>query len=835
MAQISTGTFGFPRIGPKREIKAALEAYWSGKLSQPELLSISAEVQAADWQLQASAGITRIGIDGTLYDQVLDTTLALGLAPVRFANFSGLELYFAMARGASGVGALDMSKFFDTNYHYLVPELEGDFSCKSPNFTPLLEKVTRAQALLGKSRAIPMLIGPVTFVLLSKRDLALPEAVSRLLPAYGQLLRQLQQLGCPEVQLHEPSLATDAGAAAREVYESTYAQLAAVGCPIDLVTYYDDLGEAYPWAVNLPVAAVSLDFCGVPGSAAGNATLDLIRAHGFPASKRLGAGLIDGRSVWADDLAAAAAVLGELSTAHGITSISVQPSTTLQHLPYSTAGEAGHLPAELLPKLAFAVQKLQALADLATPGKVQPAGPEAARVWGQPPDGAAAAKAGSLPGVDAALLARSESYEVRRPKQPEFHAFPTSTIGSFPQTAEVRRLRTLLRSGKLSRPEYERLVDQQVAFAVGVQEAAGLDVLVHGEPERTDMVEYFGVQLGGLAFTLQGWVQSYGSRYVRPPIITGDVSFTQPMTVREFTVAQQLTAKPVKGMLTGPVTILNWSFPRKDISRAAQAAQLGLALRREVDALQGAGCKIIQVDEPALREGLPLKQQRWAGYLGWAVDAFRLSTAVAAPGVQVVTHLCYSDFQDIMPAVDAMDADVLTIENSRSGDAMVSALAASGYAKDLGPGVYDVHSPQVPDVDWLVEKIQGFVDSGVLKGRPQHIWVNPDCGLKTRRWEEVIPSLRNMVAAAAIMRGRLAGNAAAVPLLAAALGRRRLQSGGRALAHRRAEFDRRWLHGGWEGCGEVAGGGCEDCDNDGGVQLWGVRVNRLSLLIDLEV
>lgn len=318
-----------------------------------------------------------------------------------------------------------------------VPELEGDFSCKSPNFTPLLEKVTRAQALLGKSRAIPMLIGPVTFVLLSKRDLALPEAVSRLLPAYGQLLRQLQQLGCPEVQLHEPSLATDAGAAAREVYESTYAQLAAVGCPIDLVTYYDDLGEAYPWAVNLPVAAVSLDFCGVPGSAAGNATLDLIRAHGFPASKRLGAGLIDGRSVWADDLAAAAAVLGELSTAHGITSISVQPSTTLQHLPYSTAGEAGHLPAELLPKLAFAVQKLQALADLATPGKVQPAGPEAARVWGQPPDGAAAAKAGSLPGVDAALLARSESYEVRRPKQPEFHAFPTSTIGSFPQTAEV--------------------------------------------------------------------------------------------------------------------------------------------------------------------------------------------------------------------------------------------------------------------------------------------------------------------------------------------------------------------------------------------------------------
>jgi 5-methyltetrahydropteroyltriglutamate--homocysteine methyltransferase len=319
-----------------------------------------------------------------------------------------------------------------------VPELEGDFSCKTTNFTPLLEKITRAQSLLGKPRAIPMLLGPVTFVLLSKRDLPLADAVERLLPAYGQLLRQLQQLGCPEVQLHEPCLATDAGGAARAVYESTYAQLAAVGCPIDLVTYYDDLGEAYTWAVNLPVAAISLDFCGVPGSAAGNATLDLIRTHGFPASKRLGAGLIDGRSVWADDLGAAAAVLSELSSTLGITNISVQPSTTLQHLPYSTAAEAGHLPAELLPKLAFAVQKLQALADLATPGKVVSSGPEAARVWGQPPDGAAAAKAGTLPGVEAGLLERSESYSERRPKQPEFHAFPTSTIGSFPQTAEVR-------------------------------------------------------------------------------------------------------------------------------------------------------------------------------------------------------------------------------------------------------------------------------------------------------------------------------------------------------------------------------------------------------------
>lgn len=332
-----------------------------------------------------------------------------------------------------------------------MPELEGDFSCKSPNFAQLLDKVARAQALLGKERAIPMLIGPVTYVLLSKRDLALEHAVERLLPCYAQLLRKLQLLGCPEVQLHEPCLATDAGAAARSVYEVAYAQLAAVGCSIDLVTYYDDLGAAYPWAVKLPVAAVSLDFCGVPGSAAGNATLELIRQHGFPSDKRLGAGLIDARSVWADDLPAAAAVLHELTTSLGVTNVSVQPSTTLQHLPYTTAAEKGHLPADLLPKLAFAVQKLEALAALAS-GAVTPASPAAAQAWGQPPDGAAAAKAGTLPGVDAALLARSESYEVRRPKQPQFHAYPTSTIGSFPQTAEVSYTCTLFEFAQRVKP-----------------------------------------------------------------------------------------------------------------------------------------------------------------------------------------------------------------------------------------------------------------------------------------------------------------------------------------------------------------------------------------------
>ncbi|KAF8070897.1 5-methyltetrahydropteroyltriglutamate--homocysteine methyltransferase [Scenedesmus sp. PABB004] len=763
MATLSSATFGFPRIGPKREMKAALEAHWAGKLTAPQLLDVAHAVQAADWRAQAGGGVTRVGVDGTLYDQVLDVTFALGLAPPRFAGLSGLELYFAMARGAGGAAALDMSKFFDTNYHFLVPELAADFAVTAPCFETLLDKVSRAQAAIGRDAAVPILIGPVTYALLARRapGLGLGDAVERLLPAYGQLLRALQGLGAPEVQLHEPALATDAGAAARAEYETAYAALSAVGLPIDLVTYYDDLGPAYEWAVALPVAAVSLDFCGAPGAAAGNATLGLIRRHGFPAGKRLGAGLVDGRSVWADDLPAAAAVLAELAGAHGVTAISVQPSAPLQHLPYTTAAEAGHLPADLLPRLAFAVEKLAALASLAS-GGVPPAGADAARAWGLPPDGAAA-EGGRLPGVDPALLRRAEPYESRRDKQLAFHAFPTTTIGSFPQTPEVRRLRAALRAGHITASAYEASMDAAVAHAIGVQEGLGLDVLVHGESERTDMVEYFGARLTGLAFTLHGWVQSYGSRYVRPPLLTGDVAWAGPMTVREFKVAQGLTKKPVKGMLTGPVTILNWSFPRKDISRAAQAAQLAAALRREVDALQGAGCKIIQVDEPALREGLPLKHDRWEGYLGWAVDAFRLCTGVAAPGVQVVTHLCYSDFEDILPAVDAMDADVLTIENSRSGDAMVSALAAARYGRDLGPGVYDVHSPVVPEVGWLVERLSGFLDSGVLAGRPQHLWVNPDCGLKTRRWEEVIPALRNLVDAAAVLRARVSAAPPAEP------------------------------------------------------------------------
>ncbi|GBF92667.1 hypothetical protein Rsub_05036 [Raphidocelis subcapitata] len=758
-------TIGFPRTGSKRQAKLALESFWKGKSSEAELLAAFRAVDAEAWGAQRAAGVSRVALDGTHYDQVLDMVAALGAAPARFKHLSGLDLYFAMARGAPGAPALDMSKFFDSNYHFMVPELDEGFTPR-PDFAPILDRLARGQATLGKDAAVPMLIGPVTFALLASTPLLPSAVVARILPAYAELLAALAGAGAPEVQLHEPALATDRGAAARAEYEAAYRALSGAGCPINLVATYDDLGEAYPWAVRLPVASLTLDFCGVPGAAIPNATLALVEAHGWPAGKRLGVGCVDGRSVWADDEAACAALLARLRAA-GAADLAVTSSVSLQHLPWDITAETA-LPAKLAPRLAFAVQKLAAIARLAS-GAVAPA---SGASWG-------AAPVDSVQEIPRSMFDRAERFEERRAKQLQFPPFPTTSIGSFPQTAQVRRLRAQLKSGALDRPAYEALIDRQIALAVGIQEGLDVDVLVHGEAERTDMSEHFGMQLSGMVFTTNGWVQSYGSRYVRPPIIAGDVAFVAPMTVREFKVAQDLTSRPVKGMLTGPVTILNWSFPRKDLSRRAQAFQLALALRKEVAALEEAGCRIVQVDEPALREGLPLKSSKADSYLSWAVDAFRLCTTVAAPSTQVVTHLCYSDFGDIMQPIIDMDADVLTIENSRSGDAMVRALAAAGYTADLGPASASltaqdrapttphVHSPVVPDAAFLEAKLRSFLDTGILAGAPERLWVNPDCGLKTRAWEEVIPSLRNMVAAAHKLRAEVLEKRAGGPPAAA--------------------------------------------------------------------
>lgn len=745
-ASITTSTIGFPRIGPNREMKKALESYWKKQLSLEDLLKVNDQTEKDAWQLQSKTGIAKVGLDGTLYDQVLDWIFALGLAPARFQKLSGYDLYFAMARGTEGAVALDMSKFFDTNYHYMVPELDQKSQPK-PDFSSYLNKVKRGQDAIGKESAIPIIIGPNTLVGLAKKEgITRTELVKRLLPAYSQVLKELKSLGVPEVQIHEPILTVADAADLESDFNLTFAEFEKARLYINLVTYYDDIGDAYPWTIKLPVQAISLDFLGVPGSAVSSKTLELLSKHGFPESKRLGAGIVDGRSVWSDGDVPAALVASLLTK---VKDISVQSSVSLQHLPYDKQLEK-NVEASIASRLAFATQKLQEIVKAAqdAPSLKQ----DQFRA--------------SLPQVDnpvsdieQKLFSRSQEFASRIPQQLKTHAFPTSSIGSFPQTPAIRKARLAHKKGQLNDADYEKEVNEYMTFAIKEQERIGVDVLVHGEPERSDMVEYFGQRMEGFVFTEHGWVQSYGSRYVRPPIVHGDVTRPKAMTVKEFKFAQDLTQKPVKGMLTGPVTILNWSFPRKDITRQAQAFQLALAIREEVADLEKAGCKVIQVDEPALREGLPLKKARWDSYLKWAVDAFRLSTAVAAPHTQVVTHLCYSDFQDILGAIDGLDADVLTIENSRSGNEMIVALAQYGYKKDVGPGVYDVHSPVVPSVEFMVEKLQSYMDSKILNGKSEHIWVNPDCGLKTRDWKEVIPSLENMVKAASTMRAKVSASA----------------------------------------------------------------------------
>ncbi|KAK9829533.1 hypothetical protein WJX72_006351 [[Myrmecia] bisecta] len=740
---ITTATIGFPRIGPNREMKKALESYWKGQESLDELLAVSAKVEQDAWQLQHKAGVKLIGLDGTLYDQVLDWVFFLGLAPARFQHLSGYDLYFAMARGAKGTVALDMSKYFDTNYHFMVPELDDTITPK-PDFSNFLDKVKRGQAAVGQASAVPMIVGPNTLVGLATGKADRKAAVQRLLPAYVALLKELKALGVPEVQLQEPILTTSNAAALRPEFEATFEALSKEGVPINLVTFYDDIAaDVYDWVVKLPVAAISLDFLGVPGSALGCNTAALVAQKGFPADKRLGAGIVDGRSVWADD-GTASALLAALRK-QGIHNISVQSSVSLQHLPYDKELEKA-LPGHISKRLAFATQKLQEIVSVAEVASKTPVDAQATKL-------PSVAQPESQ--IEQSQFRRSQAYEARREQQIQMPAFPTSTIGSFPQTPEIRRARLLHKKGALSAADYDAQIRAYIEYSVREQERIGVDVLVHGEPERTDMVEFFGQRLEGFCFTEAGWVQSYGSRYVRPPIIHGDVARRAPMTIKEFEYAQSLTDRPVKGMLTGPVTILNWSFPRKDLRRQAQAFQLALALRGEVADLEAAGCKVIQVDEPALREGLPLKKECWASYLAWAVDAFRLSTAVAQPATQIVTHLCYSDFQDILEAIAGLDADVLTIENSRSGNEMILALAAYGYKYDIGPGCYDVHSPVVPSVEFMKGKIQSYLDSGILGGRADRIWVNPDCGLKTREWSQVIPALENMVQAAAEMRAQV--------------------------------------------------------------------------------
>jgi len=734
---IQTATLGYARMGKRREIKKALEAFWNGTSDADALLQTARDIEACGWRTQLAAGIDRIAVgDQTLYDHVLDWSVRLGLIPPRFQSLAGLDRYFAMARGKDGIPALEMTKWFDTNYHYLVPEIDADTSPQA-DFGDFIETVKWAQSPLAE-RATPAILSPVTLLSLSRRSGELDADLDKLLPLYANLFSQLKALGITEVQIHEPILVVSGANDLQVAIEKIYAQLTTVGLPMQLVTYFDDLGDAYGWVTQLPVAGISLDFT------RGN-NLELVKTHGFPADKILGAGVVDGRNVWQIRPETVLATLRELKE---ITpNLRVQPSSSLQFVPHDATLET-QLPEALRNVLSFAEQKLAEVVLLARTLNGEDTAAQQAEMqqqwlaFGQfnPPNLEVRQALENLTVQD---FERSLSYSLRLDKQVKLPPLPTTTIGSFPQTKEVRQLRVKYKKGELSQAEYQAAIDAQIAECIKIQEEIGLDVLVHGEFERTDMVEYFGQQLEGFAFTVHGWVQSYGSRCVRPPIIYGDVSRPHSMTVREFKVAQSLTQKPVKGMLTGPVTAINWSFTRTDIPRRDQAMQIALALREEVADLEAAGAVIVQVDEPALREGLPLKSERWHEYLRWAVDAFRLSTSVAKPETQVHTHMCYSEFGDIIEHIERLDADVLSIENSRSNNETLFEITNAGYRYQVGNGVYDVHSPAVPSIEQMLQQLRTGLDHLPIA----QTWINPDCGLKTRRWEEVVPSLKNMVAA----------------------------------------------------------------------------------------
>lgn len=744
MMTVRSQTLGYPRIGEQRQMKRALESYWKGRLPVEDLLATQREVEEHAWKSQMQAGIDRIGVgDSTLYDHVADWADRLNIVPQRFQGLVGLDRYLAMARGMPGVPALELTKWFDTNYHYLVPEYDASVQ-PSANFTGYLETLVRARAILGE-RAVPIVLGPVTLLRLSRLGVEFELALEELLPLYKDLLDEVAGIGFSEVQLHEPALVLPGADGLRASCEHAYSTLAGSDISINFVTHFDDIGASLSWVQNLPIDILTIDF--TRGQSRG-----LLAEHGWRDGLTLAAGVVDGRNIWRMPDDGALQLLDDLKNT---ADLRVSASCSLQFVPYTVELER-ELPDALRGVLAFAEQKLGEIALLAKAASGDDVSDYFEQLSGRwaafrnfaPRNEELGQRLADLQEGD---FTRSVDYEERRQAQVRLPAFPTTTIGSFPQTSEIRKLRASFRRGEISEEQYRDRIDAWIAYTIGIQEGLGLDVLVHGEFERSDMVEYFAQKLEGFAFTRHGWVQSYGSRYVRPPIIYGDVWRPEPMTVREFERAQSFTAKPVKGMLTGPVTILNWSFPRVDIPSQEIAFQIALALRDEIGDLETVQARVVQVDEPALREGLPFKRERWDDYLSWAVGAFRLATGGAQPATQIHTHMCYAEFGDILQAIDRLNADVISIENARSDDETLRELAAYSYRREVGPGVYDVHSPVIPDQEEVAEKLRTFANHL----NPQRLWVNPDCGLKTRAWDEVIPALTNLVAAADQVRSEL--------------------------------------------------------------------------------
>ncbi len=757
-------SLGFPRIGRDRELKKALEAFWKGELDEAGLRVVGRQLRAEHWQLQKDAGIDLLPVgDFAWYDQVLTHSLTFGVIPERFRPHDGkpgLQTLFAMARGVSkgccgGAHAQEMTKWFDTNYHYLVPEFTADQQF-ALSWEQLFEDVDEARAL-GHS-VKPVLIGPLTYLWLGKAkggDFDRLDLLERLLPVYGEIFQRLAAQGVEWVQIDEPILVLDLPQDWKNAFERAYNLLQKEPLKKLIATYFGGLEDNLGLAASLPLDGLHIDLVRAPEQFP--TILDRL-----PAYKVLSLGVVNGRNVWRCDLEKALDVLRHAHERLG-ERLWVAPSCSLLHSPVDLARE-DKLDAELKSWLAFAVQKCEevALLSRALSEPEAPAVLDALAASREVQASRAASPRIHKAEVQARVAAlkpedseRSSPFAVRIARQRErlyLPAFPTTTIGSFPQTSAIRLARQAFRQGKLSAAEYTEAMHSEIRHAVEVQEQLGLDVLVHGEAERNDMVEYFAEQLDGYAFTRFGWVQSYGSRCVKPAVIVGDLSRPQAMTVEWIRYAQGLTAKWMKGMLTGPVTMLMWSFPREDLSREVQARQLALAIRDEVVDLEEAGIRIVQIDEAAFREGLPLRRAEWQHYLDWASEAFRLTASGVRDETQIHTHMCYSEFNDVIESIAAMDADVITIETSRSDMELLDAFEAFAYPNEIGPGVYDIHSPRVPDS----AEMAALLRKAAERIPAERLWVNPDCGLKTRAWPETEAALVNMVAAARQLRAEFA-------------------------------------------------------------------------------
>jgi len=761
-----THNLGFPRIGAKRELKFALEAYWKGQSTREELQAIAAHLRQLNWQAQSQLDFVPIG-DFAFYDQVLDMSFTLGNLPARVQGFHGdaLDNYFRVARGRSaqsaeehahcccGVAAGEMTKWFDTNYHYIVPEFTQDTQF-ALDASRLLAQLAEAKA--QGVQAKPVIVGPVTYLAIGKTkdDSDKLALLDRLLPAYVELLTVLAEQGVEWVQIDEPILVTELDKGWSDAFAKAYNALNTGKVKLLLATYFGQLKENLSVVAQLPVQGVHLDAVNAKSE------IDAL-ISALPTDCVVSLGVINGRNIWKTDLNAVLSWLQPLHKQLG-DRLWIAPSCSLLHVPVDLDSEQ-KLDSEIKSWLAFATQKL---AELALLSHALNEGVAAVQTELDANRAAIASRRHSprvnnpvvkaaIANIDDALGQRQSPYAVRAQKQAallKLPKLPTTTIGSFPQTTEIRTARSEFKAGRLDLAGYKTAMQAEIARCVEEQEKLGLDVLVHGEAERNDMVEYFGEQLEGYAFSQFGWVQSYGSRCVKPPILFGDISRPKAMTVEWTQYAQSLTAKPMKGMLTGPVTILNWSFVRDDQPRSESCQQLALAIREEVQDLEKAGVRVIQIDEAALREGLPLRKAQWQEYLNWAVGSYRITANGVEDDTQIHTHMCYSEFNDIITAIAEMDADVITIETSRSDMELLDVFDDFNYPNEIGPGVYDIHSPNIPTEIHMVELMQKAAE----RIPAERLWVNPDCGLKTRQWAEVLPALTHMVAAAKTLRAFVA-------------------------------------------------------------------------------